>query len=284
MVVGREVLVTLPPSILLFSRLVGGAILFTPLALLEKPRTSLDRKHWGKFALCVLFGAVLNQAFFAYGLHRTTATHASIVSASIPLLTLLLATMTRRETLSRQRLLGMSIGLSGAIALIVFGRGSSSGQATLLGDLLIGCNCVCWAAFLTLAKDLSKAYGPMYLGSRLFLAGSVVIAPFCIGPALTYAPHVSGRELSYIAFIVLVPTVAAYALNQVAIRHHDASVVAIHWYLLPVFGVLGATLRLGEPLHLRVVAFAVLTCTGVLISAAPEGAFQARFGRTKTSR
>jgi drug/metabolite transporter (DMT)-like permease len=271
MVVGREALTTLPPAVLLISRLAGGAALFTVLAKWEE-RIPIAAHHRVKLLLCALFGAVMNQVFFIYGLQRTTATHASIMSASIPILTLLLATWAKREALSSQKLLGVAIGLSGAVALILFGRVNRDGDATAFGDLLIGGNCVCWAAFLVLVKDLSKTYGPMLLGSRLFVIGTLVVSPFCAPSVLSYLPQVTGVDLGYIAFIILVPTVAAYALNQVAVRHNDASVVATHWYLLPVFGILGATLRLGEPLRLEVLVFALLTCAGVWISAAPPRA------------
>lgn len=143
--------------------------------------------------------------------------------------------------------------------------------------------CVCWAAFLVLVKDLSGTYTPLYLGSRLFLAGSVAVAPFCVPSVLVHVPLLTASEIGYISFIVLVPTVGAYALNQIAVRHHDSSVVAVLWYLLPVFGIVGATLRLGEPLHLRTVVFALVACVGVLMSASRESEQRVRLARGKAS-
>lgn len=168
-----------------------------------------------------------------------------------------------------RKLTGIIIGLSGALSLILFGQTTTGDGATTWADVLIGGNCLCWATFLVLVKDLSKGYGPLSLGCRLFWVGSVLVAPFCLPSVLAYVPHLTAAQLGYVAFIVLVPTVIAYVLNQLAVRHLDASVVATHWYLLPVFGILGAALRLNEPLRPAVVLFALLTCAGVLISAAP---------------
>lgn len=270
MVAGREALLTLPPGLILLARLLGGAALFALLATREQPRP-LAREHRAKFLVCAVLGAVLNQVFFLYGLQRTTATHASVLSASIPLLTLVFAVAGGREALTARKLVGVLFGLCGAVALILSGRAGTAGPASLAGDLLIAANCCCWAAFLILVRDLAQAYGPMLLASRLFLAGSVLALPFCLGPALAYLPALTAGEAGYLAFIVCVPTVGAYAFNQIAIRHHEASRVAIHWYLLPVFGVIGAAARLGEPIEPPVLAFAALICLGILTGTAKAG-------------
>ncbi len=265
MVVGREALATIPPRVILSSRLLGGFLLFSCLARFE-PSVAPTTSNKLRLVWCSLFGAVLNQVFFVYGLQRTTATHASVLSASIPVLTLLLAIITRSETLSARKLTGIALGLAGALSLIAFSRGPSDGHSTLLGDLMIAANCACWAAFLILVKVLAGTMGPMQLAARLFLCGCVALLPFCISPWVTYAPRATMEEVGYLSFIVLIPTVGAYAFNQIAVRHHPASLVAIHWYLLPVFGVLGAAVRLGEALDLRVLVFALLICGGILLS------------------
>ncbi|HEX9279582.1 MAG TPA: DMT family transporter, partial [Gemmatimonadales bacterium] len=99
-VVAKVALREVTPEGLVVIRTWGtAAILFATLALWRgpTPRLKPNRSDIGQLFLYGLLGASLNQICFLEGLVRSTATNAGLMFASIPLLTLALAVVLRRE-------------------------------------------------------------------------------------------------------------------------------------------------------------------------------------------
>jgi len=100
----------------------------------------------------------------------------------------------------------------------------------------------------------------------LFLAGVPMVTPLGIA-AWADAPPLELADLAYLAFLVAVPTVAAYGLVQTALRHAEATLVAAYIYLQPVFATLGAMLLLHETPGLRLYISGALVLAGVWLAA-----------------
>jgi drug/metabolite transporter (DMT)-like permease len=84
----------------------------------EAPRPRLDPSDLGRILLYSLLGASINQLCFLAGLARSTATNASLMVVAVPVLTLAFAVALRRERASVAGLLGIALGLAGALLLI----------------------------------------------------------------------------------------------------------------------------------------------------------------------
>lgn len=262
MVIGREALLTIPPGMIAWTRLLGGGIAFALIAGASGDRDRLQRADLVRLIACGALGTASNQLFPVHGLARTTAVNASILSTTGPVLTLLAALLSRLESLRSLRLVGIALALLGAMALVGVGRFSAGGRYAI-GNLLILGNCVSWASFFVLARPLVAKYRPMGLAARLFAVGFVAAAPICARPALAFLPAVTAVDAAYLGFLIAVPTVGAYALNQLAMWRAEPSVVASSWYLLPLFGTAGAMVRLGERPHPEALVAAGLILVGL---------------------
>lgn len=245
MVIGREALFSIPPDVIAWARLLGGGFAFFLIARVCGDRDRLQRADLVRLVACGTLGTASNQLFLVHGLVRTTAVNASILSTTVPVLTVLVALLSRLEPLRPFRLVGISLALLGAMALVGLGRFSADDRYAI-GNLLILGNCTSWALFFVLVRPLTAKYRPMGLAARLFTVGFVVTAPICARPTLAFLPAMTATDAAYLGFLIAVPTVAAYALNQLAMRRAEPSVVASSWYLLPLFGTAGAMMRLGE--------------------------------------
>jgi drug/metabolite transporter (DMT)-like permease len=262
MVIGREALLTIPPGMIVWARLLGGGGSFLLIARACGDRDKLDRADLPRLIACGVLGTASNQLFLIYGLARTTAVNASVLSTTVPVITLLVALVLRLESPRLYRMIGVVLALLGAMALVGVGRFSVDDQYAA-GNLLILGNCASWALFFVVSRPLVTKYRPMGLAARLFAVGFVASAPLCARPALAFLPTMTATDAAYLGFLIAVPTVGTYALNQIAMRRAEPSVVASSWYLLPIFGTAGAMIRLGERPHSEALVAAGLILVGL---------------------
>jgi drug/metabolite transporter (DMT)-like permease len=283
MVAGREALYTIPANALAYSRILGGAALFGLLSLLSR-RVVIQRDDWPRLVACGAVGVAANQFCFLNGLARSTATNASVLSTTIPVLTAIAAVVLRVERFQLRRAMGIGLALAGALVLLGAER-LSGGADHLLGNGMILGNCLCWALFLVLVRPLTARHSPIPLAANLFFVGTLVALPLGLPALVAFVPRMTPIDGAYIAFIIVVPTVGAYAFNQLALRTAEPSLVATYWYLLPILGTAGAMARLGERPGLRAVVAAGLICGGIFVGSRPrrnEARLRARRGRAES--
>ncbi|MFZ5482067.1 MAG: DMT family transporter [Myxococcota bacterium] len=266
-VLGKLAIPAFGPGGVAAARMIAGAVAFfvaaralgvPPLPLREQPRVML---------LSVL-GISANQLLFLHGLARTSATHAALLTTSIPVLTMLAAWALGRERLSPHRIAGIALALAG-VAFLVTGR-DDAGAATLAGDLLVVANCSVYAVYLVLSRDLLERVPPLAALPWLFAWGAVGALPLTGLPPL--AGHDAGAWVA-LAVIVVGPTIGTYWLNLFALRTVPSSVVALFVYLQPFVAAALAIPLLGERPTVRAVAALLLTFAGVWVATRPRRPF-----------
>jgi drug/metabolite transporter (DMT)-like permease len=94
-----------------------------------------------------------------------------------------------------------------------------------------------------------------------------MVAPIGIHALAVGAPPFTGGDYAFLAFLVAVPTVGAYAFVQMGLARADSSLVAVYIYLQPVLAAAGAVLVLDEQIGVRLVACGVVVLAGVWLAA-----------------
>lgn len=157
----------------------------------------------------------------------------------------------------------MLLAATGVVYLVDPLRADFSAQASL-GNLLIVTNCAAYGAYIAISQDLFRRYGALKVITWLFAIGSA----FTIGPGV-YAWKRDGLQAAglsiwiILAYIVLIPTVAAYYLNAWALTRVTPSTVATYIYLQPLFAFALAPLLLGERWNARTLTASLLIFAGV---------------------
>ncbi|MFN2432944.1 MAG: DMT family transporter [Gemmatimonadota bacterium] len=254
----------LPPAGLVLLRVVGAAL---TLGLLLRRRLLVlqsARDGW-RLALYSLLGVVLNQLLYMQGLSYTTAINANLLITTVPVFTLAIALLLRRERATRAGIAGLTLSLVGALVLIGPG-GVDLGPRYALGNAMILLNALSYAAYLVLSKDMLRRYPPLTVTAWVFLFGVVGVLPVGL-PALLGVDLIalSTRTWLLVVFIVLVPTAAAYGLSLWALQRADSSVVAMYVYVQPLVTALIAPGVLGERIGWEAVVAAVAIFGGVAL-------------------
>jgi drug/metabolite transporter (DMT)-like permease len=242
----------------------AAIVLFIAARLIARERVAA--KHLPELAAYGFFGIVLNQLLFIKGLERTTATEAVVIGTSIPVFTVGVAVILRKEQATAGKIVGLAVALAGALT-VVGGEQLTGGGAHAIGNLLVLANSLSFAIYLVVSRRLLDTYSPLTVIAWTLLFGALGVLPFGAGDLIHAAPQLSARTWIAMSYIVLFPTVGTYFLNTWALRRAPSSVVAIYIYLQPVVGALLAALLIGERPGWSVAAGGALIFAGIWLVA-----------------
>jgi drug/metabolite transporter (DMT)-like permease len=265
-VVAKFVLPSISPPGIVFFRVTGAAVAFFLIHRTMVRERVRSRRDLLALAGLALLGAVLNQLLFLEGVKRTTAINTNIMVTTIPVFTLGIALVLRRERATWPKVGGIALAALGVVYLIGPDRVRLD-PTTALGNALIAVNTCSYAGYLVLSKRLLERYHPVTVVAHVFGFGAVVMIPIGLVALkdvdLTLLP---GRTLLGLGYIVVFSSVLAYYLSIWALQHTESSLVAMYVYLQPLITAAGAPLVLGERITGRASAAAAVIFGGLALA------------------
>jgi drug/metabolite transporter (DMT)-like permease len=272
-ILGKIALAHFDPLAFAWLRVSGSFLcLIVVYARHATPRVPFSKREWRLLIVYSLLGIVLNQILFISGLARTTAQHAAILIVTIPVFTLLIALILRREAGSPARLAGILLAAGGALSIILRSAGGD-GAASLTGDVMILANSLFYAAYLVLSKPLMSRHSAIRVITLLFGFGTVLMVPFSARAVLNQNwSGIAGSAWLALLLVILGPTVGAYLINGWALARADSSLVAAYVYLQPLLASIMAAAFLGERMETSTALGAVLIFAGVWLVSRRNGA------------
>jgi drug/metabolite transporter (DMT)-like permease len=215
-------------------RVVGATLLFWLLSSFL-PKEKIEKQDFKRLIACGFFGAAINMMMFFKGLSYTTPINASIIMTSIPIMVLLMASIIIKEKISGQKTLGILLGATGAIVLIVSDKSLSIGTDTLWGDSLTLFNAMSYGLYLVMVKPLMNKYEAFTVIKWVFLFGTLFVMPLGIPEVLEVNWNNLPTDIWYgIAYVVIGTTFLSYLFNSFGIKFVGPSIVAMYIYLQPI--------------------------------------------------
>ena len=247
-------------------RMIGTAAAFGLLQLARRGPAIRNRKDLLALAGLAMLGVVLNQVFFLEGVQRTTAIHTNIIITTIPAFTLGVAMLLGRERGTPLKIGGIVLAGAGA-AWLALSRGAAADGATVLGDVLVLINSLCYASYLVLSRDVVKRLEPVTVVTYVFLIGCLLIAPVGVPSLLHVDPaRVTPTFSLVLLYIILFPTFLCYLMSIWALKRAPASTVAMYVYVQPVVTAFLAPLILGEHVTPRAGVASLLIFSGLVLA------------------
>lgn len=232
----------LTAPVLSLLRIVLAAILFWGLSCLV-PRERVLRRDLLLIFFASLFAVTLNQPVFLIGLGITSPFNASMLSNTMPILTMLMAALFLREPMTWKKIVGVLLGVVGAGMLLLAGpRGV---QPISLGDGLILLSLFSYVIYLTLFKNVATRYSPVTLMKWVFLFSALCCLP-------VFAPEVWAFDYSQVTpkgafcagYVALFATFLSYLLIPIAQHRLRPTVISMYGYTQPIIAG-GLSLYLG---------------------------------------
>ena len=266
--IAKEVMdVHVKPFGFILLRVGGAAIVFWSLGLLVRKGKPIEKSDYKKIALAAFFGVGLNMLTFFKGLSYTTPISASVIMVTSPILVLIFSSIIIKERIPNFRILGVFIGLIGAVILILYGHTSELGASNrTLGNLLVFVNAASYGLYLVLVKKLIVKYNPIIFVKWLYLFGLIYVFPFGISEAL----EISWQEMPthiYLkaGFVVLFTTCVTYLFNLFALSKLKPTTVSVFIYLQPVIASIYALIVGSDSLNFIKIAATLLIFAGVFL-------------------
>ncbi len=264
--IAKDVMPTfIQPLGFILLRAIGATLLFWITARLVV-REKIRQKDHFRLVICGFFGVACNQMLFFTGLNITTPINAAVMMTTNPILVLVMSSIILKETLRWSRVLGIALGIAGALFLI------TKGGAVLdifdanksLGNLLVFFNAASYAAYLVLVKPLMSRYSAITVIKWVFLYGLLIVIPFgstqfgevcwsCLPPLI----------ILKMAFVVLGTTYLAYLFNVYALKTVSSTTVSFYIYLQPLVAAIAAIALGKDALNAIILISAALIFSGV---------------------
>ncbi|NND64315.1 MAG: EamA family transporter [Flavobacteriaceae bacterium] len=250
-----------------FLRVLGAALIFWLISFFY-PSQKIERRDWPRLVICALFGMALNMNMFFKGLELSTPINSSVVITLTPVLLLVLSAIFLKERITWLKSVGITLGLVGALALILFGLKTQPNAPNIpLGNILFIVNATSYAFYLILVKPLVAKYSSITLMKIFFVLAIFMNIPV----GLTEFTQVEWLSLSFseiwrLAFVVIGTTVLTYLFNIYALKQLSPSTIGAFIYLQPVLAAVFAILAGADQLSTLRILAAALIFIGVFLS------------------
>jgi len=242
------------------------AIGIVTLGRLPRPRTA---RQWGLLALSGLASFAVWPMLLSLGLGATTANHAALIMAMIPVFTGLFAAAVDRRLPAAGWWLGVLIAGIGTVLLVSYRSGGAlfDESASLGGDLIV----LSGVAVCALGYVVGGKLSPV-LGTPSTTFWSLAIATLALAPTFAalagrteWAAVGAGGWLG-IAYLTLVSSITGYALWFWALGHGGIARIGSLQFAQPVLTLLFAVPILGEALTPPLVLSGAVILVGVAVA------------------
>ncbi len=240
--------------------MISGTIL---IAIGWKAFTRTKKKDWPWLALSGLLGTFFPAFLFAYAQTEIDSAVSAILNSTVPLITLILGAAVFGISFSKRQLLGVIIGLSGAIGLVLAGMQGNPEQNYLFAGLVL-IACCCYASNVNIIKRYLQNIKPLAIATANFifiLPLAIIVFLSADGASLEFTSQPVLRSLGFILILCLFGTVAAKIMFNKLVQMTSPVFASSVTYLMPVIGLTWGTLD-GENF-----TFWQAIATGVIIMA-----------------
>ncbi|SDU42867.1 Permease of the drug/metabolite transporter (DMT) superfamily [Stappia sp. ES.058] len=272
----------LPVFTVVVSRVALAAIILLVIMRLRGERMPRDRRVWTAFFGMGLLNNAIPFSLIVWGQQHIASGVASILNASTPLFTVILAhVLTRDERMTGGKLSGVLIGFIG-VAVMIGADAFRNFGVNVVAQLICLAGAVSYA-FAGIYGRRFRAMGisPMSTATGQVVASSLIMLPLVMlvdRPWTLQAPSLIA--VGALIGVAAISTALAYVLYFRILATAGATNLLLVTFLIPVSAILLGTLFLGEVLLAR--HFAGMALIGIGLAAIDGRPWKAV--RTTTSR
>lgn len=254
-------------------RLVFGAAAFWLIDIFCKPEDSTPRQRWQLFLLGA-FGIYGFMFFYLIGLSKTTPVSSSIFVSLEPIWVFIIAVLFYKEKVTWMKVLGIGLGLAGAILCIATQPSDDLASNAPLGNLMCLVSSLVYAVYLVFSNRLLKGVGNMTLLKFTFLGGAVmalIVNSFFGFEAPVLNMSLFSTPMLVLLFVLIFPTTVSYLLLPVGLKYLNTTLVAIYGYLVLIVATVTSFILGQDRFSWTQLGAIVLICGSVYLVEVAEG-------------
>jgi len=245
---------------------VGGSVVLFWMVSFLGPKEKIALGDFPRIIAAALFGVALNMLTFFKGLSYTSPIMGAVLMVTTPMIVLILSTIIMKERMQKRKVLGIVLGLSGTMVLILYGKSMINAPNATLGNLLVFINAVSYGFYLIIVKKLMDKYNAFTFVKWIYTFGFLMVLPFGWEEFQAIDWSVIPNPILWkIGFVIVFSTFFTYLLNLLSMRELKPTTVAVFIYLQPLFATVIAVSYGKDELSLVKLLSAVLIFAGVYL-------------------
>jgi drug/metabolite transporter (DMT)-like permease len=254
------------PMVVIFGRMLVASLCF--LCVGKRLARSLDYRtgDYKPILFMAFCEPCLYFIFEAKAIENTTASQAGLITAMLPILVMIAASLFLKEIISRKAWYGAILAVLGVCWLTAGSTPSADAPNPILGNFYEFLAMICAAGYTISLKKLTDRYSPFFLTATQAVVGSVFYLPLLFLPGTNLPDTFEPVPSIAVIYLGAVITLGAYGLYNFGLKHVPASRAAIFVNLIPVFSVILGGLILHETLSATQSVAAVVVMIGVFLS------------------
>jgi drug/metabolite transporter (DMT)-like permease len=251
-----------PLAMITASLIVAAALSWIP--VIWEGNERIERKDWAIIIVAAVLMGITRKVMMMYGLSRTSPIDGSIIATTSPLIVLIVSTLAGIERLSIRKVLGLIIGFTGAVAVVITSNSASHIHSEMWGNIMMICSGTVTAIYMVFFKRLVSKYRITTMLRAIYTISAVVMLPFGIDSVIEI--DFSGMNTHLLlatAFVLIVPTYLPNLLLNFSLRYLQPTVSSTYTYIQPVLAVALSVAMGLDHIHIDTLLFAILLFIGV---------------------
>jgi len=248
-------------------RTVGGGLLALPIILIFRLRGPQSLADWGLLAVSA-FGCFLGfPILFSLGTEYTSASHAALIMATLPLFTGGIGMLLERRAPRAAWFVGSAIAVVGEAVLALSGKRPATGDSSLIGDALVLLSCIAFAFGVVAGARLTARINPWSATFWGIAMASACLIPLAVmrGPAIAWTT-LSATTWAALFHLTVGATILAYVAWFWALSRGGIARIAPLQFVQPGLALLFAAAIVHEPLPPQLALVAALIIPGVAMA------------------
>lgn len=269
-VIGRFIKDDITPLEISFFRWFFVFIMISPILIIRyKNIINSLKQNFKILIILATLGITAFNTILYFGLTATTSTNALIINSTVPILILVMSYFILKQKINLHQIIGIILSTFGVVFLIL--KADILNIFTLefnQGDLLVIVSSLTWALYSVLVKFKPKDINDFEYFAIIVTIGFILLLPFYLFQGYEVQRELDVLKNNYPIFLYvsLFASITSYYLWHYGIDKIGASKTGQFTHLTPIFGIILASIFLGETLAVYHLLGAIFIASGIYLS------------------
>lgn len=269
-VIGRFIKDDITPLELSFFRWFFVFLIISPLLIIRhKNILNSFKQNFVILAFLSLLGITSFNTLLYFGLTATTSTNALIINSTVPIWVLLLSYFILKQSINPHQSIGIFLSTFGVVFLIL--KADISNILNLEfnhGDILIIISSIAWALYSVLIKYKPKDLNDFEYFATIVTLGLAMLLPLYLFEGYSIEKEIQVLKDNYLIFLYvsIFASILSYYFWHYGIEKIGASKTAQFTHLMPIFGIVLASIFLEDSLEVYHILGAIFIAFGIYLS------------------
>lgn len=256
-------LLTISPLMIVFFRVFMASIFLLSVCKILKLSFVINKRLFIIFLMMSLFNNIIPFNLIAWGQSQITASVSSILNATTPLFTVILANYwPKGEKATLNRIIGVVVGICGVSILMGFSFDDLNNSID--GQIAILLASVSYAISVLFGKQIDSSIHPAISATMMLCISSIILMPIVIYMGVDFIAVSKIESIIPLLGLSIFSTAVAYLIFYKLIKNIGSNVMLVT-LLMPISAIFMSIIFLGESIATQHIIGLILILIGLIL-------------------